>query len=100
MGDQMLVRNSESLLHWDEVAVNHTFEKRTGQWGVEEAPQPVINMVVKLQGRKKRTRSVSVAAVKPFHERPRDLRYPMEDVFAQQARRADLGRPVKPTLIL
>ena len=50
-------------------------------------------MVVRMTGRKERTRRVSAASVKPFYIRPRDLRHPLEDEFAQQAWRADLGRP-------
>lgn len=53
-------------------------------------------MVVKMHGPKERTRNVPAAAMKPFHERSRDLWHPTEDEFAQQAWKADLGRTFGP----
>ena len=42
-------------------------------------------------GEKKRSRTVSVASLKPFYRRSSDLRHPIGDEFAQIAWGADLG---------
>ena len=38
-----------------------------------------------MKGRQLRTRKVHTGLIKPFHVRPRDLRHPMADEFAQYA---------------
>ena len=50
-----------------------------------------LSVVIEMEGRMTRSRTVSAALLKPFYTRPFDLRYPMEDEFAQMAWGADLG---------
>ena len=49
------------------------------------------SLVVNLDGRRIRRRTVSVANVKPFYLRPVDLRHEFEDEFAHAAWGPDLG---------
>ena len=50
-----------------------------------------LSAVIKMEGRKKRSRMVSVASLKPLYRRSSDLRHPIGDEFAQIASGADLG---------
>ena len=97
MGDLVPVRESDSTLYKEGRGPKLVHEKWTGPWRVIEILQPGLSMTVKMQGRKERVRRVAAASVKPFYERPRDLRHPLENEFAQKAWRADLGHPSEPT---
>ena len=96
-GSLVMVREADSTLHREDRNPKLVHEKWTGPWRVTEIIQAGLSMVVKMQGRKERERRVSAASVKPFYVRPRHLRHRLEDEFAQQAWRADLGHPAKAT---
>ena len=50
-----------------------------------------VSTVIEMEGRKKRSRTVSVVSLKPFYRRSSDMRHPIGDEFAQIAWGADLG---------
>ena len=50
-----------------------------------------------MKGRQRRTRKVHTGLVKPFHVRPRDLRHPMADEFAQYAWSSNFA-PAQPSV--
>ena len=50
-----------------------------------------LSVILEVEGRTTRSRTVSDASLKPFYTRPSDLRHAMEDQFAQVAWGADLG---------
>ena len=60
-------------------------EKWTGPWKVVKVVFKGLTAVIEMEGRKTRTRTVSMAPLKPFYRRPSDLRHPIEDAFAQIA---------------
>ena len=49
-----------------------------------------LSAVIEMEGRKKRSRTVSGASLIPFYRRSSDLRHPIGDEFAQIAWGADL----------
>lgn len=74
-------------LHRDGRVPNLVHEKLIGPWLVEEALELRLVIFVTMQGQKERTRWVPTALVKIFFERLRNLRYPVEDEFAQKHRK-------------
>ena len=51
----------------------------------QEDNEEGLSAEVEMKGRQRRTRKVHTGLIKPFHVRPRDLRHPMDDEFAQYA---------------
>ena len=91
MGDLVLARESDSSLHRQGMGPKLVHEKWTDPWKVVEVLIEGLNAVMEMEGRAKRSRTVSTASLKPFYTRPSNLRHPMEDEFAQMAWRANLG---------
>ena len=50
-----------------------------------------LSVVIEMEGRTMRSRTVFSASLKPFYTRPSDLRHPTEDEFAQMAWGPDVG---------
>ena len=90
-GDLVLARESDSSLHRQGRGPKLVHEKWTGPWKVVEVVLEGLSVVIEMEGRAVRSRTVSTASLKPFYTRPSDLRHPMEDEFAQLAWGADLG---------
>ena len=67
------------------------YEKLTGSWKVVKIVFKGFSAVIEMERRKTRTRTVSMASLKPLCRRPSDLRHPMEDEFAQIAWGTDFG---------
>ena len=84
-GSLVLVCESESSRHRDNRGRKLQHDHYTGPWKVTEVVQAGISIQVTMRGRKQRTRTVSVADVKPFHLRPLTLRHSLADEFAQYA---------------
>ena len=91
MGDLVLTRESDSALFQQGMGSKLVHEKWTGPWTVTKIVFKGLSAVMEMEGRKKRSRTVSVASLKPFYRRPSNLRHPIGDEFAQIAWDADLG---------
>jgi len=92
-GSLVLVRESESSRHRDNRGRKLQHDHYTGPWRVTEVVRAGISVQVTMRGRKQRTRTVSVADVKPFHVRPLTLRHSLADEFAQYAWGPDFKMP-------
>ena len=90
-GDLVLARESDSSIHRQGRGPKLIHEKWTGPWKVMGVVLEGLSVVIEMEGRATRSRTVSTASLKPFYTRPSDLRHPMEDEFAQLAWGADLG---------
>ena len=90
-GDLVLVRESDGSLHRQGMWPKLAHEKWTGPWKVVEVVIEGLSVVIEMEGRTTRSRTVSAASLKPFYTRPSDLGHPMENEFAQMAWGADLG---------
>ena len=90
-GDLVLARESDSSLHRQGMGPKLVHERWTGPWKVVEVVIEGLSVVIEMEGRTPRSRTVSTTSLKPFYVRPADLRHPMEDEFAQMAWGADLG---------
>ena len=90
-GDLVLARESDSSLFRQGMGPKLVHEKWTGPWTVTRVVFKGLSAVIEMNGRRKRSRTVSVASLKPFHRRSSDLRHPIGDEFAQIAWGADLG---------
>lgn len=44
-----------------------------------------LSVIIEMEGRAPRSRTVSATSLKPLYVRPADLRHPIEDEFAQVA---------------
>ena len=86
-GDLVLARESESSLFRQAMRPTLVPEKWTGPWKVVKGSSAIIET----EGRKTRTRTVSMVSHKPFSRRSSDLRHPIEDDFAQIVWIADFG---------
>ena len=91
VGDLVLARESDSALFRQEMGSKLVHEKWTGPWTVTKVVFKGLSAVIEMEGRKKRSRTVSVASLKPFCRRSSDLRHPIADEFTQIVRGADLG---------
>ena len=80
--DLVLARGSDSSLHRQRMGPNLVRDKWTGPWKVVEVVMEELSAVIEMEGRAKRSRTVSTASLKPFYTRPSDLRHPMEDEVA------------------
>ena len=89
-GDLVLARESDSSIHRQGRRPKLIHEKWTGPWKVMGVVLEGLSVVIEMEGRATRSRTVSTASLKPFYTRPSDLRHPMEDKFAQLAWGADL----------
>ena len=89
-GDLVLARESDSSLHRQGMGPKLVHEKWTGPWKVVEVVVEGLSVVIEMEGRATRSRTVSAALLRPFYTRRSDLRHPMEDKFAQRAWGADL----------
>ena len=90
-GDLVLVREADSTTYREGLGKKLLHEKWTGPWRVDEVVQRGLSVVVVMQGRKIRKRTVSTAWLKPFHVRPLHLRHTIADEFAQYAWKVDFG---------
>ena len=90
-GDIVLARESDSALFRQGMRSKLVHEKLTDSWTVTKIVFKGLSAVIEMDGRKKRSRSVSVASLKPFYRHSSDLRHPIGDEFAQIAWGADLG---------
>ena len=86
-----MVKEADSSLTRQGVHPKLSHDHSTAPWRVVGIPRPGASLVVNLDGRRIRRRTVSVANVKPFYLRPVDLRHEFEDEFAHAAWGADLG---------
>lgn len=84
-GGLVLVRETDATRFREGRGRKLQHEIYTGPWTVKEVPLTGLSVVVTMQGRKERTRSVSTADVKRFHLRPPSLRHALPDEFAQYA---------------
>ena len=66
-------------------------KKWTGPWKVVDLLFEGLSVVIEMEDRSTRTRTVSMASLKPLYTTPSDLQQPMEDELAQMAWGADLG---------
>ncbi|CAB1096027.1 unnamed protein product [Ectocarpus sp. CCAP 1310/34] len=81
----VLIRETESRRHRDRRERKLQHDLYTGPWKVTDVIQPGLSVEVSLHGRRKRSRRVSTADVKPFHLRPPSLRHSIADEFATYA---------------
>ena len=91
IGDNVMVKEAASTLSREGIHSKLTHECWTGPWQVVRIIHPGLSYVVHLNGRSIRKRMVSAADIKPFHERPVELRHEFEDEFAHLAWGPDIG---------
>ena len=89
----VLLRESESSRHRDHRGRKLQHELYTGPWEVTGVIQPGRRVEVMMHGRKKRSRRVSTADVKPFHLRALPSRHSLAEEFAQYAWGPDFKLP-------
>ena len=89
----VLVRESESSRHRDYRGRKLQHDLYTGPWKVTGVIQPGLSVEVMMHGRKKRSRRVSTADVKPFHLRALSFRHSLAEEFAQYAWGPDFKLP-------
>ena len=90
-GGLVLARESDSSLHREGMGPKLVHEKWTGPWKVVEVVIEGLSVVIEVEGRTTRSRTVSAASLKRFYMRLSDFRHSMEVEFAQMAWGADLG---------
>lgn len=91
VGDLMLVREASNTLHQDSLHPKLAHDHFTGPWKVVNVVRDHLSFTVQLNGRRIRQRKVAATDMKPFHQRPTELRHPFEDEFAHLVWSADLG---------
>jgi len=91
IGNYVLVKEAASTLSREGIHSKLAHEHWTGPWRVVRVIHPGLSYAVHLNGRCIRKRMVSVADIKPFHERPVELRHAFEDEFAHLAWGPDIG---------
>ena len=91
IGDYVLVQEAASTLSREGVHSKLAHEHWTGSWQVVRNTRPGLSYVVHLNGRSTKKKIVSAAGIKPFHERPVELRHAFEDEFAHLAWGPDIG---------
>ncbi|CAB1100402.1 unnamed protein product [Ectocarpus sp. CCAP 1310/34] len=89
----VLVRETESRRYRDRRGRELQHDLYTGPSKVTDVIRPGLIVEVSLHGRRKRTRRVSTADVKPFHLSPPSLRLSISDEFAAYAWGADVKLP-------
>ena len=90
-GDLVLAWESESSLFRQGMGSKLVHEKWTGPWKVVKIVFKGLSAVIEMEGRKTRTRTVSMASLQPFYRHSSDLQHPIEDEFAQIAWGVDFG---------
>ena len=90
-GDLVLKGEIESSLFRQGMGPKLVHEKWTGSWKVLKVVFTGLSAVIEMEGRKARTRRVSMASLQLFYRRSSDLRHPIEDELAQIAWGADFG---------
>ena len=91
VGDMVMVRESDSSLGTQGTHPKLIHDYYTAPWVVANVLRPSQSVEVILKGRRVRKRVVSVASVKMFHLRRKDLRHSFEDEFSHLAWESDLG---------
>ena len=76
-GDLVLARESDSSLHRQGMGSKLVHDKWTGPWKVVEVVIEGLSVVIEMEGRTTRSRTVSAESLKPFYTRPSDLRHPI-----------------------
>ena len=84
-GDLVLAKDSSSNVEWNGSGGKLEHERGTGPWKITKVLNAGLIIEVVMEGRSIRTRYVSPKGIKPFYARPRDLRHPLADEFAQFA---------------
>ena len=90
-GDLVLALESDSALFRQGMGSKLVHEKWIDPWTVIKVVFKGLSEVREMEGRKKRSRTVLVASLRPFYRRSSDLRHPKGDEFAQIAWGADSG---------
>ena len=67
--DLVLARESDSSLHRQGMGSQQVHEKRTGPWKVVEVVVEGLSVVIEMEGRATRSRTVFTASQKPFYTR-------------------------------
>ena len=65
VGDLVLARDSDGALFWQGMGSKLVHEKWTGPWTVTKVVFKGLSAAIEMEGRKKRSRTVSVASLKP-----------------------------------
>ena len=89
--DYVLVKESASTLSREGVRSKLAHEHWTGPWRVVRTVHPRLSYAVHLNGGSIMRRIVSAADIKPFHDRPVELRHAFEDDFAHFVWGPDIG---------
>lgn len=91
VGDLVMVREADSSLGAQGTHPKLLHDHYTAPWVVTNVPRPGQTVEVTLNGRRVRKRLVSVASVKLFHTRNKELRHDFEDEFSHLAWESTVG---------